>query len=190
MKNFDPLESVLGRVDDLDQVNLGILVSRLARERRLLNTVFNSLREGILVIDSGGHAPAMPMSRLYPCLASSRRISAQRAFGRRSPISPAPFASMPPATSPKPQVFSREAETDLIPESRLVRIYLVPFDEDVHGQQVAPATPLSYPTSRSKRRVRKQQIEDERVCAPSSNCPPGWPMSWGIRSTPSIFTSS
>jgi len=53
-RKSSPLENVLGRVDDLDQQNLAILVQRLARERRLLETVFNTIREGILVIGKGG----------------------------------------------------------------------------------------------------------------------------------------
>lgn len=53
-RKSSPLENVLGRVDDLDQQNLAILVQRLARERRLLETVFNTIREGILVIGRGG----------------------------------------------------------------------------------------------------------------------------------------
>jgi len=53
-RKSSPLENVLGRVDDLDQQNLAILVQRLARERRLLETVFNTIREGSLVIGRGG----------------------------------------------------------------------------------------------------------------------------------------
>ena len=49
-----PLDKVLGRLDDLDQVNLGILVQRLARERKLLETVFGVIRDGILVLDEEG----------------------------------------------------------------------------------------------------------------------------------------
>ena len=50
MKNTG-LEKILGRIEDLDSVNLGILVQRLARERKLQETVFNTIRDGILVID-------------------------------------------------------------------------------------------------------------------------------------------
>ena len=49
-----PLDRVLGRLDDLDEVNLGILVQRLARERKLLETVFDVIRDGILVLDDKG----------------------------------------------------------------------------------------------------------------------------------------
>ena len=51
MKNTG-LDKILGRIDDLDSVNLGILVQRLARDRKLQETVFNTIQDGILVIDS------------------------------------------------------------------------------------------------------------------------------------------
>ena len=49
-----PLDKVLGKLDDLDEVNLGILVQRLARERKLLETVFDIIRDGVLVVDEDG----------------------------------------------------------------------------------------------------------------------------------------
>ena len=48
------LDKILGRIEDLDSVNLSILVQRLARERTLQETVFNTIQDGILVIDSEG----------------------------------------------------------------------------------------------------------------------------------------
>lgn len=48
------IERILGRLDDLDSTNLTILVQRLARERSLLETVFDAVEEGILVIDAAG----------------------------------------------------------------------------------------------------------------------------------------
>ena len=53
MKNSG-LDKILGRIEDLDSVNLGILVQRLARERAMQETVFNTIQDGILVIDSDG----------------------------------------------------------------------------------------------------------------------------------------
>lgn len=48
------IERILVRLDDLDSTNLAILVQRLARERGLLETVFDAVEEGILVIDETG----------------------------------------------------------------------------------------------------------------------------------------
>ena len=46
------LDKILGRLEDLDTVNLNILVQRLARERNLQESVFNTIQDGIIVIDS------------------------------------------------------------------------------------------------------------------------------------------
>jgi two-component system, sporulation sensor kinase E len=49
-----PLNRILGKIDDLDSTNLTILVQRLARERELFETVFNSIHDGILVLSYSG----------------------------------------------------------------------------------------------------------------------------------------
>ena len=38
--NRNPLDRVLGRLDDLDEVNLGILVQRLARREEVVGNCF------------------------------------------------------------------------------------------------------------------------------------------------------
>lgn len=53
-KKLGMLDRILGRVDDLDSINLNILVQRLARERALMESVFHSIQEGILVVNQDG----------------------------------------------------------------------------------------------------------------------------------------
>jgi len=53
-RKSSPLDKILGRLEDLDSANMAILVQRLARDRRLLETVINTVREGILVITEDG----------------------------------------------------------------------------------------------------------------------------------------
>jgi len=48
------LDRVLGRIDDLDAQNLAILARRLERERDLMETVLDTLREGVLVLSHDG----------------------------------------------------------------------------------------------------------------------------------------
>ena len=48
------LERILGRIDDLDATNLTVLVQLLVRERGLLTTILNTIRDGVLVIDNNG----------------------------------------------------------------------------------------------------------------------------------------
>lgn len=128
MKNTG-LDKILGRIEDLDSVNLGILVQRLARERKMQETVFNTIQDGILVIDSDGivqYANDAGLSmiglkendigvtrlwKMVPDLAKS--IQPDKNFGKKS----AP-------------VLSRELELSY-PERRIVRLYMVPIDAQV-----------------------------------------------------------
>ena len=49
-KRHSPLNRVLGQLDHLDETNLQNLINRLAQERALFEGIFNTVREGILVV--------------------------------------------------------------------------------------------------------------------------------------------
>jgi two-component system, sporulation sensor kinase E len=49
------LDKVLGRLGRLDAAGLQTVVQRLARERALLETLFNTIEDGVLVVDEHGH---------------------------------------------------------------------------------------------------------------------------------------
>jgi two-component system, sporulation sensor kinase E len=48
------LDKVLGRISRLDTEGLQTVVQRLARERNLLETLFNTIEDGVLVVDENG----------------------------------------------------------------------------------------------------------------------------------------
>src|SRR5688572_2248234 len=48
------LDKVLGRIGRLDAHGLQTVVQRLARERTFLETLFNTIEDGILVVDETG----------------------------------------------------------------------------------------------------------------------------------------
>jgi signal transduction histidine kinase len=48
------LEKILGRIDKLDEQLLRGIVEKLARDKGFLETVFNALEEGVLVVDARG----------------------------------------------------------------------------------------------------------------------------------------
>lgn len=118
------LDKVLGRLDDLDSVNLTILVQRLARERRLLETIFNTVQEGILVINTLGDV-------------EYSNQSANTMIGLRPGKSPANLfrlvpglvQSLPIYEGQEATAVSREIELNY-PEHRYVRLYMMPFMED------------------------------------------------------------
>src|ERR1700676_5522173 len=48
------LDKVLGRIGRLDAEGLQTVVQRLARERSFLETLFNTIEDGVLVVDENG----------------------------------------------------------------------------------------------------------------------------------------
>src|SRR4029078_3466844 len=48
------LDKVLGRIGRLDKEGLQTVVQRLARERSFLETLFNTIEDGVLVLDERG----------------------------------------------------------------------------------------------------------------------------------------
>ena len=160
MKPYDPLENVLGRVEDLDEVSLNNLISRLVRERRLLNTLFNTLREGILVVDAEGiilyangaagelvgckqsNVGTMSLWKAVPDLARSLRLDDGGLLDDVGSI-------------------SREVELSY-PERRVVRVYIVPFEEEVRNEKLARYAVILSDITQEKTQTQ-QEIEDERV---------------------------
>jgi len=126
-KRSSHLDRILGRLDDLDSVNLTILVQRLARERELLETVFNVIQEGILVISRTGIIE-------YSNAAASQLIGL-----RESEVGQAVLWKLMPdlartlsldidaKRSASPSI-SREVEVTY-PEHRFLRLYMVPLNE-------------------------------------------------------------
>src|ERR1051326_8076890 len=48
------LDKVLGRINRLDSEGLQTVVQRLVRERSFLETLFNTIEDGVLVVDENG----------------------------------------------------------------------------------------------------------------------------------------
>ena len=48
------LDKVLGRISRLDTEGLQTVVQRLVRERSFLETLFNTIEDGVLVVDEAG----------------------------------------------------------------------------------------------------------------------------------------
>ena len=123
-----PLDRVLGRLDDLDEVNLGILVQRLAKDRRLLETIFDVIRDGILVLDGAG-------SIQYANLQGRRLIGLKESsVGRVKVARAAPEIARALGFDhkdgfPQAAVVTRELSISY-PDFRYVRLYAVPIDEE------------------------------------------------------------
>src|SRR6266540_3546197 len=74
------LDKVLGRIGRLDTEGLQSVVQRLARERSFLETLFNTIEDGVLVVDESGRV-------LYFNQAVTRLLGLQHPSAEGQPIS-------------------------------------------------------------------------------------------------------
>lgn len=158
-KKNSSLDRVLGRLDRLDSVNLANLVQRLARERGVFEDIFNTLQEGVLVIDADGRIE-------YANAASQRLVGlgAEALTGetlwRLVPGLRASLEAPLDAADAAPPVVSREFELTY-PEPRSVRLYMVPFRVEGRGAARRFAIILSDITQ--DKQTTAARIESERT---------------------------
>ena len=159
MKNSG-LDKILGRVEDLDSVNLGILVQRLARERKLQETVFNTIQDGILVIDSDGVVQYANNAGLFMIGLKDSDVGVTRLWKMVPDLAKSidPLAGDSKQSSP---VLSREVELSY-PEHRIVRLYMVPIDAQVsHDESGGYVIVISDITE--EKVSLEETIENERI---------------------------
>ncbi|MGB0415345.1 MAG: sensor histidine kinase [Coraliomargarita sp.] len=128
MKNTG-LDKILGRIEDLDSVNLGILVQRLARERKMQETVFNTIQDGILVIDTDGTVQYANAAATALIGLKDEDIGVVRLWKMVPDLARSIDPEMVDGRAAKP-VLTREVELSY-PEHRFVRLYMVPIDAQV-----------------------------------------------------------
>lgn len=158
-KKNTSLDRVLGRLDTLDTINLTYLVQRLARERSLFEDIFNTLQEGILVISADGEIE-------YANQAAHRLIGLREdelngaTLWRLIPgLRPSMESAFDGAASALP-VVAREIELNY-PESRIVRLYMVPFQGEGRGAARRFAVILTDITR--EKQSTEERIENERT---------------------------
>ncbi len=158
-KKHTSLDRVLGRLDTLDAVNLTNLVQRLARERGLFEDIFNTLQEGVLVINADGRIE-------YANNAAHRLIGLRpqeldgAILWRLVPgLRPSLEASLDDSAPTLP-VMAREFELSY-PEPRTVRLYMVPFHGEGEGTDRRFAVILADITR--EKQSTEARIESERT---------------------------
>ena len=154
------LDKILGRIDNLDSVNLSILVQRLARERKFQETVFNTIKDGIIVIDSEGivqyaneaafnliglKEDAIGNTLLWRMVPDLTRSIDLENLGND-------IQNLP--------VVSREVELSY-PEHRYIRLYMVPIEAQIGQHESGAMIVLSDVTD--EKVSLKARIESERI---------------------------
>jgi PAS domain S-box-containing protein len=158
-KKPSSLDKVLDRLDRLDAAGLRTLVQRLARERALLDTVFNTLQEGVLVITADGEIDYAndAAARLIGFKAGpdTEKTLWRLVPGLRASLEDAAGGGKP-AGGP---VVTREFELTY-PAPRVVRLYMVPFSE---GEGGAPRSAIILSDITTEKRSTEELIENERI---------------------------
>jgi two-component system, sporulation sensor kinase E len=160
-KKHSSLDRVLGRLDTLDSVNLANLVQRLARERGLFEEIFNTLQEGVLVIGADGEIAYANAAAHRIIGLGSDELAGQTLWrlipGLRSSLDHTLDDAGAAAVLP---VVAREFVLTY-PETRSVRLYMVPFRGEGRGKERRYAVILTDVTK--EKQSTEQRIEDERT---------------------------
>jgi two-component system, sporulation sensor kinase E len=152
------LDKVLGRISRLDQQGLQTVVQRLARERSFLETLFNTIEDGVLVVDEGGQI-------IYFNQAVTRLL------GIPPNIEEEPVTNFIPELDWQkisridrqggPNIVRHEFEVHY-PRPRFLRLYAAPLDNEAAGSS---GVALIIHDATEARQQAFEAIESERIQA-------------------------
>ena len=146
-------DRLLGRADDLDPKNLAILARRLDRERNLMETVLDTLREGVLVLESDGRVAYANAAAASLVGISAEALAAGEAV--RFPPDLATALELTDGTTAQ----TREMEVNY-PETRILRVHL----SLVEGPSAGSSLRVAVIADVSAERVQTEdRVESERI---------------------------
>ncbi|MEI6566133.1 MAG: PAS domain S-box protein, partial [Verrucomicrobiota bacterium] len=152
------LDKVLGRIGRLDTEGLQTVVQRLARERQFLETLFNTIEDGVIVVDEGARVlyinqavtkllglqpniEGQPVTEIFPELDWEKIVKFDTAGGRG--------------------IVRHEFEIHY-PRQRFLRLYAAPLDGEAAG---STGVALILHDATEARQQTFEAIESERVQA-------------------------
>jgi len=152
------LDKVLGRIGRLDAEGLQTVVQRLARERKFLETLFNTIEDGVLVVDEQGQI-------IYFNQAVTRLI------GLQPSVEGQPITTLLPEVDWEKISNADDAGGERItrhefevhyPRPRFLRLYAAPLDGEATGSS---GVALILHDATEARQKTFEAIESERVQA-------------------------
>jgi len=152
------LDKVLGRIGRLDAEGLQTVVQRLARERSFLETLFNTIEDGVLVVDERGRI-------IYFNQAVTRLLGLQPSVEGQLLGEILPEVDWKKISSfdivGGPHVVRHEFEVQY-PRPRFLRLYAAPLDGEAEG---SAGMALILHDATEARQKTFEAIESERVQA-------------------------
>lgn len=124
------LDKVLGRIGRLDAEGVQTVVQRLARERKFLETIFNAIEDGVVVVDGEDriiyfNQPVTWLLNWRPEDVEGRQITEL--------LPELDWASISATGSGGKQKTSRHEFEVVYPRQRFLRLYAAPVDVDAKG---------------------------------------------------------
>ena len=153
-RRFSPLDRVLGRIDELDAQNLAILARRLERERDLMETVLDALREGVIVLSHDSSIEYANTAAVRLLGVSEEAVNGSEL--RRVSPDIAKALDMPVAV----EALTREVEVRY-PESRVLRLHLTRVGGSQDAERARRVAVLSDITA--ERVQTEDRVESERI---------------------------
>ena len=151
------LDKVLGRVGRLDTEGLQSVVQRLARERTFLETLFNAIEDGVLVLDENGRI-------IYFNQSVTRLLNWPTDGVEGRPITEfLPELDWKSITAPAPEGGPRVTHHEFelaYPRPRFMRFYAAPLDGESRG---GSGTALILHDATEARQQTFEAIESERI---------------------------
>ncbi len=153
------LDRVLGRIGRLDQQGLQTVIERLARERSFLETLFNTIEDGVLVIDERGKI-------LYFNQAVSDLIGLKTHDAEGKNVSrflpDLDWDHLLKRTRGKSNSVARHEFEVFYPRQRFIRLYAAPLETD---QENSAGVVLILHDATEARQKTFDAIESERIQA-------------------------
>src|SRR6516162_3922133 len=119
------LDKVLGRIGRLDTEGLQTVVQRLARERNFLETLFNTIEDGVLVVDETGRIIYLNQAVTLLLSLPADPIEGEHLSRFLPELDWAKFSSLDEAGGQR--VIRHEFEI-AFPRPRFLRLYAAPLD--------------------------------------------------------------
>jgi PAS domain S-box-containing protein len=152
------LDKVLGRIGRLDKEGLQTVVQRLARERSFLETLFNTIEDGVLVVDELGRI-------VYFNQAVTRLLGLQTSTEGRHLDEILPELDWKKLNRQDEEGGKRYVRHEFevaYPRPRFIRLYAAPLDGDASGSS---GLALILHDATEARQQTFEAIESERVQA-------------------------
>ena len=156
------LERILGRLEDLDEKNLTILVNRLVRDRHLLESVFDIIRDGILVLDADS-VIQYSNAAAFGLLGLRRREIGHSNIWRRIPELSEALQIDPERNRRQHRSASCEIEIHY-PETRVLQVYIVPMEEATE-HDLGDGTVVVFSDLTEIKHSTEELIENERIAS-------------------------